>query len=71
MFSDSFGVPIQTGNNISVAIIVDEEQIKSFFEGLKQSGTVKMDIKKTEWSNCYGMVTDKFGITWQLNGSHS
>lgn len=69
MFSDSPpGMPFVAGNNISLVIISKNlDEIKSLFNKLKEGGTVGMDLQETFWSKCYGFVTDKFGIGWQLN----
>lgn len=45
----------------------DENQIRSIFEGLAEGGTVTMPLQETFWSKCYGQVTDKFGVLWQLS----
>lgn len=69
MFSDVFpDMPFTAGNNISLVIVSDEvEEIKQSFNKLKQGGTVKMELQETFWSKCYGLVTDKFGISWQFS----
>jgi PhnB protein len=69
MFSDVFpGMPFVVGNNISLAIVSKNmDEIKSFFNKLKEGGTVGMDLQETFWSKCYGNLTDKFGIEWQFN----
>jgi PhnB protein len=69
MFSDVFpGMPFVVGNNISLSIVNNnEEAIKSWFNKLKEGGTVTMDLQETFWSKCYGQLTDKFGIAWQFN----
>ncbi|MBO1513762.1 VOC family protein [Metabacillus bambusae] len=69
MFSDSFpGMPFIEGNNISLAIVSKNlDEIKSAFNKLKSGGKVGMELQETFWSKCYGNVTDKFGIQWQLN----
>ncbi|MBE1555968.1 VOC family protein [Sporosarcina limicola] len=69
MFSDVFpGMPFTLGNNISLAIVSkDLNEIKAAFNKLKEGGTVVMDLQETFWSKCYGQLTDKFGIQWQLN----
>jgi PhnB protein len=69
MFSDIFpGMPFVVGNNISLTIgSKNIEEIKSLFNKLKEGGTVNMDLQETFWSKCYGSVTDKFGIQWQLS----
>jgi len=69
MFSDVFpGTPFVEGNNISLAIVSKNiEEIRSIFSKLKEGGVVSMDLQKTFWSKCYGNLTDKFGIKWQLS----
>jgi PhnB protein len=69
MFSDVFpGMPYVVGNNINVVIVrQDIDEIRSIFNKLKEGGTVNMDLQETFWSKCYGNLTDKFGIGWQLN----
>ena len=69
MFSDTPpGMPFVAGNNISLVILSKNlDEIKSLFNKLKEGGTVGMDLQETFWSKCYGFVTDKFGIGWQLN----
>ncbi len=61
-------MPVIIGNNINlVANIENIDELKSVFNSLKNGGTVVMELNETFWSKCYGMVTDKFGITWHLN----
>jgi PhnB protein len=39
---------------------------------LKQDGQVKMPLQETFFSPAYGIVTDKFGVTFQIytEGQH-
>jgi PhnB protein len=69
MFSDVFpGMPFVVGNNISLSVVNrNMDALKSWFNKLKEGGTVSMDLQETFWSKCYGQVTDKFGIAWQFN----
>jgi PhnB protein len=69
MFSDTFpGQPFVEGTNITLALISkDIDEIKSWYEQLKEGGTVGMELQETFWSKLYGQVTDKYGIHWQLN----
>jgi PhnB protein len=61
-------MPYVVGSNINMVINNENmDELKSTFNNLKEDGTVIMDLQKTFWSTCYGMVTDKFGITWHLN----
>ena len=69
MFSDTFpGSPYISGNNISLSITTKNiDEIKSIFNKLKEGGTVGMELQETFWSKCYGSLTDKFGIEWQVS----
>ncbi|MDF2663918.1 MAG: glyoxalase [Paenibacillus sp.] len=69
MFSDVFpGMPFVLGNNISLAIVVDDlDALQSAFDKLKEGGNVGMELQETFWSKRYGSLTDKFGVQWQFN----
>lgn len=69
MFSDTFpGMPFSTGNNITLAVVSDdEEQMRQAFDKLKEGGNVRMELQETFWSKCYGSLTDKFGVEWQFS----
>jgi PhnB protein len=60
--------PVQIGANIAVMAEFDsEEKAKAAFNALKEGGEVHMDIQKTFWSDCFGSLTDKFGIGWNIS----
>lgn len=69
MFSDTWpGSPFVVGNNVTVALVSEDEAfLKSAFEGLKEGGTVSMELQETFWSKAFGMVKDKFGVEWQIS----
>lgn len=69
MFSDVFpDMPFIQGNNISLSLLSkDEDKLRSWFNQLKEGGTVVMDLQETFWSKCYGTLRDRFGIEWQFN----
>lgn len=69
MFSDvPPDMPFTAGNNISLVLRSDDmDGLKAIFNQLKEGGHVMMDLQETFWSKCYGFVTDKFGIGWQLS----
>lgn len=69
MFSDTMpGMRFIQGNNISLTIVSkDLDEVKALFAKLKEGGTVGMDLQETFWSKCYGSLTDRFGIPWQLS----
>ena len=69
MFSDIFpGNELILGNNISLTVVSKNiEEIKLYFDKLKDGGNVGMELGETFFSKCYGTLTDKFGIEWQLS----
>ncbi|SFE03553.1 VOC family protein [Nitrosomonas sp. Nm166] len=50
--------------SISVATEVEADQ---FFTALSDGGQVEMPLAKTFWSPRFGMLTDRFGISWMIN----
>jgi PhnB protein len=68
MFSDTFpGQPIQSGNQVTICISTnDMEKSKQMYEALQQGGQVHMPLQETFFSPAYGIVTDKFGVTFQI-----
>jgi PhnB protein len=68
MFSDTFpGQPPQIGDQVTICISTnDMERSKQIYEDLKQGGQVKMPLQETHFSPAYGIVTDKFGVTFQI-----
>ncbi|MCJ8014460.1 VOC family protein [Paenibacillus sp. KQZ6P-2] len=73
LFSDTFpGNPYQQGDQLNIAIMTkDLERLKSIFHALSDGGQVRMELQETFWSPSFGMVRDRFGITWQLSGEAS
>jgi PhnB protein len=68
MFSDNFpGQDSQIGDQVTICLSTEDiEKSEQIFEALKQSGQVKMPLVETFFSPAYGIVTDKFGVTFQI-----
>jgi PhnB protein len=45
----------------------DPDEGERVFNTLAEKGTINMRIQKTFWAARYGMVTDQFGIPWEIN----
>lgn len=69
MFSDTWPeMPVVVGSNVSLTLgSTDEAEIRSWFEKLEEGGSVDMPLQETFWSRCYGSLTDKFGVMWQVS----
>lgn len=55
------------GAGISLAY-ADVAQAKKVFDALADGGTVTMPFQKTFWVESFGMLTDRFGTPWMVNG---
>lgn len=71
MGSDSFegmGPGLKGGNNVNISIHPDsKERAKKIFDGLAAGGNVTMPIMDAPWGAYFGMVVDKFGVSWMVN----
>ncbi len=45
----------------------DGEALRSHWEKLSADGTTTMPMQKQAWGDEFGIVVDKFGITWLVN----
>lgn len=55
--------------NPSISLFVTcetEEEIETLWSNLIDGGTIMMALDQYPWSQKYGWVVDKFGMTWQL-----
>lgn len=63
--------PMATANNFSGVYVSlhpkSVEEADKMFSGLKQGGTVEMELEETFWAKRFGMVVDKFGVKWMIN----
>ena len=68
MASDMVGTGgLKKGNNISLSLSCSsEEETNSYFSNLADGGRIVEDLKLQFWGAMFGVVTDKFGITWML-----
>jgi PhnB protein len=60
------------GTNFSMSLSGDDdEELRGYFEQLKVDGTVTMPLEKAAWGDTFGMVRDRFGISWLVNISNA
>lgn len=56
------------GDHISIMVNCDsEKQLKGLFEKLSKGGDIFMPVEKQFWGAWFGVVTDKYGVEWNLN----
>ncbi|MDP1549521.1 MAG: VOC family protein [Nitrosomonas sp.] len=54
------------GFSLSIAVATETEADR-YFSALSDGGQVQMPLTKTFWSPRFGMLTDRFGISWMVN----
>lgn len=55
------------GNNVTLVFgSPDQKEVQNVFSRLSEGGKVDMPLQETFYAMLYGMVVDKFGITWQV-----
>jgi PhnB protein len=61
------GMEHQPGNNITVSLSGDDEELRGYWDKLSDGGTVTMPLEKQMWGDEFGMCIDRFGIPWMVN----
>ena len=60
------GQPSFKGISLSLTL-QSEAEADRIFAALAEGGKVDMALGKTFWSPRFGMVTDRFGVSWMIN----
>lgn len=70
MASDAMsGQPYEGMKNVGIALSYPTpDEARPVFDGLAEGGQVIMEMTQTFWAESFGMVTDRFGATWLVNG---
>ena len=64
--------PTEHGNGYYISVQVKgHEEAHRIFDALAEDGTIGMPMGEMFWGAVYGMLTDKFGIQWMVNGEHA
>jgi len=54
---------------VSIALSYDTTaQAQKIFDALAAGGTVTMPMQPAFWAKSFGMLVDKFGTAWIING---
>lgn len=69
MASDWMGTePFQPPRGTHIALGVDSvDEAERVFEALSAGGQVRMPLAKAFFSDAFGMLMDKFGVSWMVN----
>ena len=50
-----------------IFFIEDRQQTERLFSLLAEGGTVTTPLAVQPWGDCYGKLTDRFGVQWMLD----
>ena len=63
------GRPTFQGFSLSITA-PDAAKAETLFASLAEGGQVQMPLTKTFWSPRFGMVADRFGVSWMISVAH-
>ena len=59
---------LQQGNNFSICLDCESRaEMEKVFNALGENGQVTMPMHDAFWGGRFGMLTDRFGISWMLS----
>jgi PhnB protein len=63
------GMPYEGMKGTMLALQFDTvDQAQSAFHALSQGGRITMPMAPAFWARTFGMLTDRFGVSWAVNG---
>jgi PhnB protein len=63
------GMPYEGMKGVMLALQYDSvEEASKIFHALSKGGKVTMPLAPAFWSKTFGMLTDRFGVSWAVNG---
>jgi PhnB protein len=61
-------LPFQPGNTSSISLSGDAEpELKGYWDRLSEGAEILEPLTKAQWGDSFGMLKDRFGITWLVN----
>lgn len=69
MVSDTpSSMPLNAGGNVSISLSGDNDaELSGYWNGLVEGATILAPLELAPWGDKFGMLTDRFGITWLVN----
>lgn len=61
-------IPLTVGSSISVSLGgEDREDLERYWNGLSEGATILEPLTAAPWGDSFGMLIDRFGISWLVN----
>ncbi len=45
----------------------DDGALRGYWTALSDGATITMPLEKAPWGDSFGMLVDKFGVSWMIN----
>ncbi len=66
--ADNTDTPTERQHRMSLTLIgSDEAKLRHIYDQLAAGGSADHPLDKMFWGDIFGELTDKYGITWQIN----
>ncbi len=63
-------IPYEGIKGVNLTFTLDTvAEAKDIYDKLVDGGEISMPFGPTFWAEGFGMITDKFGVTWAINGA--
>jgi PhnB protein len=61
---------LNAGDNVSVSVHGDDNaELRRYWDGLSAGATITVPFERAPWGDLFGMLVDRFGIHWLVNGA--
>lgn len=72
MISDAFkGKEVSTNGNVQLSMEMnDKAELEKVFAKMAEGGKITMPLQDQFWGATFGMLVDKFGVSWMFNKEH-
>ncbi len=58
---------VVAGSNFAVSLSGDDDALRGYWERLSDGATITTPLEKQMWGDEFGMLDDRFGISWLVN----
>ncbi|MDQ1744660.1 MAG: PhnB protein [Pseudonocardiales bacterium] len=56
------------GTNFAISLSgEDEAELRGYWDKLSEDASITMPLDKAPWGDLFGMLTDRFGVSWLVN----
>jgi PhnB protein len=62
------GTEFTPGTNFTISLSGDNEaELRGYWDKLAKGATITQPLEQAPWGDTFGMLDDKFGISWMVN----